>query len=243
MPQNPNLLPEWKQELGENWQEIHNEFLHTIGNLTLTGYNSELSDRPFIEKRNMKGGFADSHLKLNNSLATLEHWNKDEIINRGKVLAKSATEIWKAPKLSAEILEKYQPIEEISDEDEDESERKKWSEILAYAKPENKEFVEKSISKIKEKFSCVGEAYSKWYWLYTKEPMEMKNCFAVITCGVGTANICFRIDPQTFSHDDEMVRTVKGFFFDKGCERRISLKPETFDKILTYLEHSVKVIN
>ncbi len=243
MPQNPNLLPEWRQELGDNWQEVHNEFLHTIGNLTLTGYNSELSDRPFLEKRDMKGGFADSHLKLNNTLAILQHWNKKEIVKRGKELAELASEIWSAPKLSEEILEKYQSIEEVADEgeDEDESEKKKWTEILDYAKPENKQLVENIILKIKEKFNCIGSPYAKWYWLYTKEPQEMENCFAVITCGVGTASICIRVNPETFSYEDELIRTVKGFFFPEGQERRISIKLDTLEKIIKYLEHSIKV--
>ena len=245
MPQNPNLSSEWRQDLGENWQEIHNEFLHTIGNLTLTGYNSELSDRPFLEKRDMKGGFADSHLKLNNILATLSHWNKDEIIKRGKELSEFASQIWFAPKLSDEILEKYLSIEEVSDEDEDdeESDRKKWAEVIDYAKPENRELIENLVTKIKEKFDCIGDPYAKWYWLYTKEPKEKANCFAVIQCGVGTANICIRVNPETFTYEDELIRTVKGFFFggEQEGERRISIKNDNLDRILTYLEHSVQI--
>jgi len=245
MPQNPNLSSEWRQDLGENWQEIHNEFLHTIGNLTLTGYNSELSDRPFLEKRDMKGGFADSHLKLNNILATLSHWNKDEIVKRGKELSEFASQIWFAPKLSDEILEKYLSIEEVSDEDEDdeESDRKKWAEVIDYAKPENRELIENLVTKIKEKFDCIGDPYAKWYWLYTKEPKEKANCFAVIQCGVGTANICIRVNPETFTYEDELIRTVKGFFFggEQEGERRISIKNDNLDKILTYLEHSVQI--
>ncbi|MBL7002264.1 MAG: DUF262 domain-containing protein [Nitrosopumilus sp.] len=243
MPQNPNMSPEWRQSIGENWQEVHNEFLHTVGNLTLTGYNSELSDRSFLEKRDMKGGFADSHLMINHALATLETWNKDEIIKRGKDLSELASQIWSAPKLSDEILEKYQAIEEVvdEDEDEDESERKKWGQILDYAKPETREIVENMISKIKEKFNCIGEPYGRWYYLYVNEPQEMKNCFAVITCGVGTTNICIRVNPETFSYEDELIRTVKGFFFPEEHERRMSIKPETLEKILTYLEHSVKI--
>jgi uncharacterized protein with ParB-like and HNH nuclease domain len=59
MPQ--TLTPDWKKELGENWTEIHEKYLHTLGNITLTGYNSEYSNRPFIEKRDMKEkGFSDS---------------------------------------------------------------------------------------------------------------------------------------------------------------------------------------
>ncbi|MEH2363826.1 HNH endonuclease family protein [Nostoc sp.] len=53
MPQNPNLSLEWQADLGEQWKEIRAKYLHTIGNLTLTGYNPELSDRSFIEKRDI----------------------------------------------------------------------------------------------------------------------------------------------------------------------------------------------
>lgn len=59
MPQNPNLSEEWKRELGADWERIQESWLHTLGNLTLTGYNSEYSDRPFVEKRDMENGFKD----------------------------------------------------------------------------------------------------------------------------------------------------------------------------------------
>ena len=50
MPQNENLSEAWKAELGPDWEQVHTTYLHTLGNLTLTGYNPELSDRPFAEK-------------------------------------------------------------------------------------------------------------------------------------------------------------------------------------------------
>lgn len=109
MPQNENLSAEWQQDLGEDWQTIQAEYLHTIGNLTLTGYNSELSDRPFNEKRDMQGGFKDSPIRLNRSLANLEHWNKEQINQRAIALADLALEIWKAPILSSEVLTGYKP--------------------------------------------------------------------------------------------------------------------------------------
>ena len=56
MPQNPNLSQEWRQALGPDWEKVQERKLHTLGNLTLTGYNSEYSDRPFQEKRDMEGG-------------------------------------------------------------------------------------------------------------------------------------------------------------------------------------------
>ena len=111
MPQNENLSNEWKQEVGENWKEVHDKYLHTIGNLTLTGYNPELSDKPFKEKRDMRGGFADSPIRLNQSLAKLEHWNDEKILNRAKILSDSAIQIWRCPELDEGVLNKYKIVE------------------------------------------------------------------------------------------------------------------------------------
>lgn len=58
----------WRSALGEDWQRIQQTWLHTLGNLTLTGYNSEYSDRPFSEKRDMEGGFKQSPLRVNEGL-------------------------------------------------------------------------------------------------------------------------------------------------------------------------------
>lgn len=107
MPQNPNLSQEWKDALGPDYKEIQKTYLHTIGNLTLTGYNSELSDRSFQEKRDMKGGFRDSAIRLNSYLGELETWNDKEIRKRAEILSKRAYKIWKYPQLNEEILEKY----------------------------------------------------------------------------------------------------------------------------------------
>jgi uncharacterized protein with ParB-like and HNH nuclease domain/predicted transport protein len=117
MPQNENLSLEWQQDLGSDWKEIQKEYLHTLGNLTLTGYNSELSDRPFIEKRDMKGGFAYSPLRINRCLAKKDHWNKEEIKNRAYELAELALKVWKGPYLPSDILEKYQSKEKGSDKE------------------------------------------------------------------------------------------------------------------------------
>ena len=99
MPQNPNLSKAWQDELGENFQEIHEKYLHTIGNLTLiaTRDNPALSDLPFSEKRDMCGGFRDSPLRLNRSLAQTEQWNEDTILARAEELAEKALKIWIYP--------------------------------------------------------------------------------------------------------------------------------------------------
>ncbi|MDE0526164.1 MAG: DUF262 domain-containing protein [Thaumarchaeota archaeon] len=112
MPQNKNLSQEWRDALGQDWKEVHEKYLHTAGNLTLTGYNPDMSDKPFLEKRDMKGGFADSPLRLNRDLAQRDHWNGQAILERGKSLAQSSIEIWKYPHLPEEILQKYTKVEE-----------------------------------------------------------------------------------------------------------------------------------
>lgn len=98
MPQNPKLSDEWKKDLGSNWEEIQKNYLHTIGNLTLTGYNSELSDKSFSEKRDMKDGFKDSAIRLNIYLQDLEIWNEDEIKRRTERFINKAKDIWPYPK-------------------------------------------------------------------------------------------------------------------------------------------------
>ncbi|WP_305872733.1 DUF262 and DUF1524 domain-containing protein [Helicobacter pylori] len=105
MPQTLNL--EWERDLGENFQAIHEKYLHTIGNLTLTGYNQDYSNNSFQEKRNMEKGFKQSPLKLNQSLKDLESFGEKEIEKRANDLADWALKIWTYPKLDAETLEKY----------------------------------------------------------------------------------------------------------------------------------------
>lgn len=107
LPQNPNLSVEWQNMLGEEWKEIQKNYLHTIGNLTLTGYNSELSDKPFGNKKTVEGGFDDSPLRLNSYLRNASKWDKDEIEARAKELSNKASQIWDSPKLSQEILDNY----------------------------------------------------------------------------------------------------------------------------------------
>jgi uncharacterized protein with ParB-like and HNH nuclease domain/predicted transport protein len=109
MPQNENLCAQWRADLGENWREVHEKYLHTLGNLTLTGYNSEYSDRPFLEKRDMAGGFKDSPLKLNNGLRSCEAWNEAAINKRAEGLAQIAATIWQAPDLDEDALQAYKP--------------------------------------------------------------------------------------------------------------------------------------
>lgn len=97
MPQNieHNLL--WQQMLGEDWQEVHSLYLHTLGNLTITGYNAEMSNKSFGEKVNGESGFKHSHLKLNESIAQSDVWNKKAIQRRTNILTDIILKIWKYP--------------------------------------------------------------------------------------------------------------------------------------------------
>ena len=99
MPQNPNLSVAWKEALGPEFERIQQQWLHTLGNLTLTGYNAEYSDRSFPNKRDMKGGFKESPLRLNAGLGQLATWNEDAVRERAARLAEQALAVWPSPKL------------------------------------------------------------------------------------------------------------------------------------------------
>ena len=109
LPQNENLSAKWRDELGPEWQRVQETWLHTLGNLTLTGYNAEYSDRRFSEKRDMKGGFRESPLKLNEGLSSLDKWDEAAIKDRAERLAAVAAGVWGVPSLQAEVLESYRP--------------------------------------------------------------------------------------------------------------------------------------
>lgn len=108
MPQNENLSEEWQTALGPDWQDVQHRLLHTLGNLTSTGYNSEYSDHAFTKKRDMEGGFRDSPLRLNKGLGTLDTWNAEQIEARADRLAKEAVAIWSRPSLSDDVLAEFQ---------------------------------------------------------------------------------------------------------------------------------------
>jgi predicted transport protein len=114
LPQNENLPSAWRKALGQDWEHVQKTWLHTLGNLTLTGYNSEYSDHPFREKRDMEGGFKNSPLKLNAGLGQIEDWNENEIKARAGRLTDMALNIWAAPEVASETLESYQPKSSVA---------------------------------------------------------------------------------------------------------------------------------
>jgi uncharacterized protein with ParB-like and HNH nuclease domain/predicted transport protein len=109
LPQNENLSAKWREALGPEWKHVQEAWLHTLGNLTLTGYNTEYSDRPFAEKRDMKGGFKESPLRLNEGLGALAVWDEAAIKARAARLSAQAAVVWAAPVLAADVLDRYRP--------------------------------------------------------------------------------------------------------------------------------------
>lgn len=94
LPQNPKLISQWTDMLGPDWQEVQETWVHRLGNLTLTGYNKEYSDRSFSEKKTMAGGFRQSAVRLNSFVADQARWTATEIEERTNLLAERALSIW-----------------------------------------------------------------------------------------------------------------------------------------------------
>lgn len=92
MPQ--KLTPSWRIDLGQKYEDIHSQYLHTIGNLTLTGYNSNLSNKSYLEKKEI---YKTSNICLNRTLDDFEVWNKESIVSRAEKLYEVAKEIWFIP--------------------------------------------------------------------------------------------------------------------------------------------------
>lgn len=97
MPQQPGA--EWRQMLGDDWERAHSEWLHRLGNLTLTGYNQAMSNRPFHEKKTIPGGFNQSAVRLNQYVREQEVWTEAQMAERGRILAERALQIWPYPRV------------------------------------------------------------------------------------------------------------------------------------------------
>lgn len=104
MPQNENLPPAWRSMLGDDWQQVQQAWIHRLGNLTLTGYNSEYSDRPFDEKKTIAGGFNQSSVRLNEFIRNQAAWTAKEMGDRSELLAKRAATIWPGLEVSEEAV-------------------------------------------------------------------------------------------------------------------------------------------
>jgi predicted transport protein len=166
LPQNENLSPKWRDALGSDWQRVQQTWLHTLGNLTLTAYNADYSDRPFAEKRDMpdapEKGLKQSPLKLNQGLGVLETCNEDAIKVRAGKLADLAVSVWSAPVLPRDILDAYRP---------------KADAVAEYAIDDHPNLLTPSMRPVFEGFPkavlaldpCVSEEFLKLYVAYKAE--------------------------------------------------------------------------
>ena len=100
MPQNKNLSSAWQTILGDDWKVTHENYVHTLGNLTLTGYNSELGDKPFFDKKLLLEGAGSKTIRLYSKVKNVEKWNSESIEDR-------------ADHLISEIIDLF-PIEDAS---------------------------------------------------------------------------------------------------------------------------------
>lgn len=89
MPQ--SLSDEWKRQLGNDWEMVYELYLHSLGNLTLTAYNSELSNEPFAIKRKR---LSESHIELNKSFTVIDTWTRQAIQERSITLTTIALKVW-----------------------------------------------------------------------------------------------------------------------------------------------------
>ena len=115
MPQ--TLSDKWKKALGADWERIHQQYLHTMANLTLTAYNSQYSNLSFLEKRDMEKGFKDSAFRLNNYVKTCDQWTEVELKERQQNLLQVFMTLWPMPTTSFEVTK--QEVESASLDDED----------------------------------------------------------------------------------------------------------------------------
>ena len=164
LPQNEQLSQKWQRALGQEWKEIQEKYLHTLGNLTLTGYNSEYKDRFFTEKSTIKGGFKESPLRVNEGLGQSETWNEETIKKRAERLAKKALTVWLAPYLSSEILNNYRP-------EKQQTEKSNYS-IKSYTQFENN-FIWTIFESLRKEIlaldPCIKEEFLKLYIAYKAE--------------------------------------------------------------------------
>lgn len=101
-----HLTPVWQKELGDDYEQIHELWLHRMANLTLTAYNSKYSNSSFTEKKTMQNGFDDSGIRMNTWIAKKDKWTLKEIEERNEHLMGRALMIWVRPTTAFKPVEK-----------------------------------------------------------------------------------------------------------------------------------------
>ncbi len=208
MPQ--KLEEEWERDLGENFQAIHDKYLHTIGNLTLTGYNPEYSNRSFQEKQGMEKGFKNSPLRLNQGLRGLESFGEKEIKKRANDLADLALKIWTYPNLDAETLEKYKPKKE-----------KKVYDLSSYKFGSNSRELFDILSKeIKALDERITEKFNKMCISYKFDT----NFVSIVPLKNGGLNLYLNMPFYELQDEKNLARKAKGNYGNGKIEVKLETK-------------------
>jgi len=198
MPQNEKLPISWQSALGPDWAAVQERWLHTLGNLTLTGYNSEYSDKSFLDKRDMKGGFSDSPLRVNQGLGQLTDWNETTIKKRAERMAEQAATVWAAPNLTADILETYQvPASADNEYDIDDHPHLRGGKI--------RELFDQFRREVQALDPCVSEQFLKLYVAYKAETN-----FADVVPQAKALRISINIEPYELTDPRKLAVDVTG---------------------------------
>jgi len=200
MPQ--TLTPQWKQDLGDDWENIYNTYLHTFANLTLTGFNTSYSNHSFQEKKegyiDGKGqkinGFNDSAFCLSNYLKHCDKWTLEEILGRQQKLLQNFLQMWPMIETTYVPLEKEYELVSFDDEEFELS----WRKIIGYRYRDERHpvtnWVEMLIQVCKlmynENPSTMSYVASKNYWIHDCEaPGRSKvadQCYVHSSCSTNT---------------------------------------------------------
>ncbi|WP_212878576.1 DUF262 and DUF1524 domain-containing protein, partial [Helicobacter pylori] len=210
MPQ--TLTEQWERDLGENFQEIHDKYLHTIGNLTLTGYNHEYSNKSFQEKQGMEKGFKDSPLRLNQGLRDLKSFGEEEIKKRANDLADLALKIWTYPKLDAETLEKYKPKKD---------KEKKVYDLSSYKfSPHSRELFDTLSKGIKALDEKILEKFNKMCISYKFDT----NFVSIVPLKNGGLNLYLNMPFYELQDEKNLAKKAKGNYGNGDIEVKLETK-------------------
>ncbi|GAA7174200.1 DUF262 and DUF1524 domain-containing protein [Helicobacter pylori] len=211
MPQ--ELTEEWKKDLGENFKEIHDKYLHIIGNLTLTGYNNEYSNKSFKEKQGMEKGFKDSPLRLNQGLRDLESFGEEEIKKRAKDLADLALKIWTYPNLNAETLEKYKPKK-------DKKEKKVYDLSSYNFSSHSRELFDILSKEIKDLDEKIAEKFNQMCISYKFNT----NFVSIVPLKNGRLNLYLNMPFHELQDEKNLARKAKGNYGNGDIEVKLETK-------------------
>lgn len=215
MPQ--TLTPSWKNALGNNFNEIHTKYLGTIGNLTLTGYNSKMSNRSFIEKRDMEKGFKESRLRLNKYLSEIDKWNEDTIKVRAEELFSVAAKIWSYP------------VVDYSFEDENSN---------TFSLEDNDDFTNTSV----EKFSFLGESMkvTSWTELYENVCRSLYELDPLPLVRLTKNKLNDECMNKRFANTDEGLRTAFKVGEDVYLEKNLSTEAKLHTLRVIFSEYGIE---